>query len=79
MEAVNIIHEYLGEKLEYIPHMANVLSSKFSVEKKMKGLHLQMGTAMGAAILSTKGGLSVENAALVFSVDSGDVAKRRKP
>jgi hypothetical protein len=28
--------------------------------------HLQMGTAMGAAILSTKGGLSVENAALVF-------------
>lgn len=78
VEAVNIIHEYLGEKLEYIPHMANVLSSKFSVEKKMKGLHLQMGTAMGAAILSSKGGLSVENAALVFSVDSGDVAKEKE-
>ncbi|BDZ71289.1 DUF530 family protein [Methanobacterium petrolearium] len=78
VEAVKIIQEYLDEKIEYIPRMAEVLSSKFSVEKKMKGLHLQMGPAMGAAILSTKGGLSVENSARVFSVDREDVAKEEE-
>ncbi|BDZ68531.1 DUF530 domain-containing protein [Methanobacterium ferruginis] len=75
VEAVKIIQEYLKEKIEYIPHMARVLSSKFAIEKKMKGLHMPMGPALGAAILVAKGGLSVENAALMFSVDPEDVKK----
>jgi len=78
VEVVKIIQEYLEEKIEYIPHMAKVLSGKFSVEKKMKGLHMPMGPALGAAVLSSKGGLSVDKTALMFSVNPKDVEKEKE-
>lgn len=78
VEVVKIIQDYLGEKIEYVPRMGKVLFKKFSVERKMKGLHLQMGAVMGAAILSIEGNLSVEKAAELFSINRNDVQKEKE-
>jgi uncharacterized protein len=77
-DVVQIMQEHLAEKIEYIPHMGKVLSSKFSVEKKMKGLHLQMGPALGAAILSIEGNIPVEKTSKLFSIPLKDVQKERE-
>ena len=77
-DIVELIKVYLGEKVEYIPNMRKVVFSKFSVEKKMKGLHLQMGAALGAAILSMEGNLPVEITAELFSIDLNDAERERK-
>ena len=44
----------------------------------MKGLHMQMGVALGAAILSTEGNLPVERTAELFSTELNEVEKERK-
>ena len=72
-DIVQILQEYLQEKIEYVPWMGNVLSLKFAVEKKMKGLHLQIGPALGAAILSREAGLSLEKVSELFSVSEENV------
>lgn len=77
-EVVEIIQDYLSEGIEYIPGMGKVLSSKFSVEKKMKGLHLQMGPALGAAIVSIEGNLAVEKTAELFSITPQEVQKEKE-
>jgi len=77
-DVVEIMDVYLDEKVEYISNMGRVLSNKFSVEKKMKGLHMQMGVALGAAILSTEGNLPVERTAELFSTELNEVEKERK-
>ena len=58
--------------------MGKVLFSKFSVEKKMKGLHLQMGSALGAAIVAIEGNLTVEETAELFSITPKAVQKEKE-
>lgn len=77
-EVVEIMQDYLSEGIEYIPGIGKVLSSKFSVEKKMKGLHLQMGPALGAAIVSIEGNLAVEKTAELFSITPQEVQKEKE-
>jgi len=76
-DIVQILQEYLQEKIEYVPGMGNVLSLKFTVEKKMKGLHLQIGPALGAAILSNEAGLSLEKVSKLFSVSEEKVREEK--
>lgn len=78
VEVVKIIQDYLDERIDYIPNMGKVLSSKFSVEKKMKGLHLQMGAALGAALLSIEGNLPVEKTSELFSIEIEEVQKEKE-
>lgn len=78
VEVVKIMQEYLSEDITYIPHMGRVLSKKFSVEKKMKGLHLQMGPALGAALLSSEANIPVEKSAQLFSIKVEDVSKGKE-
>ena len=68
-DVVQILQKYLQEKIEYVPGMANILFLKFAIEKKMKGLHLQFGPALGAAILSKEADLSIEKVSELFSVN----------
>ena len=77
-DIVEIMDVYLGEKIEYISNMGQVLLNKFSVEKRMKGLHMQMGVALGAAILSIEGNLPVERTAELFSIELNEVEKEKK-
>ena len=71
---VDIMRNNLKENIRYIPNIKAVVSRKFEIEGKMKGLHVQMNTpASGAAILHTHGKLSIEDAAGVFSVKPADV------
>jgi uncharacterized protein len=76
-DIVQILQEYLQEKIEYVSGMGNVLALKFLVEKKMKGLHLQIGPALGAAILSSEVGLSLEKVSELFSVSEENVRRER--
>ncbi len=77
-DVVEIIQEHLCEKIGFIPGMGKVLFSKFSVEKKMKGLHLQMGSALGAAIVAIEGNLTVEETAELFSITPKAVQKEKE-
>ncbi|NYB52567.1 MAG: DUF530 domain-containing protein [Methanobacteriaceae archaeon] len=77
IEVIQIMKDYLTEKIEYVPNMGKVLSGKFAVEKKMKGLHLPMGAALGAAFLSKETKIPVEKTAELFSVDVKDVLKEK--
>ncbi|MEN6574441.1 DUF530 domain-containing protein [Methanobacterium aggregans] len=71
---VDILGRCIKENICYIPNIKSVVSRKFEIENKMKGLHVQMNTpASGAAILHTHGKLSIEDAASVFSVEPADV------
>lgn len=78
LDVVKIMQNYLTENIEYIPNMGKVLSGKFSVEKKMKGLHLQMGATLGAAFLSKEANIPVEKTAELFSVDIKEVLKEKE-
>jgi uncharacterized protein len=78
IKVVKIMQNYLTEKIEYVPNMGKVLSGKFSVEKKMKGLHLQMGAALGAAFLSKETNLPDEKTAELFSVSINNVLKEKE-
>lgn len=77
-DVVQIMQDHLPLKIEYIPRMGKVLSGKFAVEKKMKGLHLQMGPALGAAILSIEGKLSPEKTSELFSIPLKEVKKEKE-
>jgi Uncharacterized protein conserved in archaea len=77
-DVVRIMQDHLSERIEYIPSMGMVLSSKFSVERKMKGLHLQMGSALGAAIVSIEGNLTVEQTGKLFSITPKEVKKAKE-
>lgn len=77
-DVLEIIQEHLCEKIGFIPGMGKVLFSKFSVEKKMKGLHLQMGSALGAAIVAIEGNLTVEETAELFSITPKAVQKEKE-
>jgi hypothetical protein len=77
-DVVKIMQDHLSERVEYIPGLGKVLSSKFSVEKKMKGLHLQMGPALGAAIVSLEGNLNTDKTAELFFITPEEVQKEKE-
>jgi uncharacterized protein len=73
-EVVNILKEYSGEKIEYIPHIKKVLSKKFEMENRIRGLHVKINPpASGAAILKMVGNLSLEESARIFCVSPAEV------
>ncbi len=77
-DTIDIMKFYSEKKVEFIPNMGRVLLKKFIMEKKMKGLHMQMGAAMGAAILSIEGDLPVERTAELYSIDIAQVKSEIK-
>lgn len=71
---LSILKEYMNEKIEYIHHMNELLTEKFEIEKKMKGLHVKTNPpAVGAAILNKKGNLSLEESASIFALTTQEV------
>ncbi|HMK54641.1 MAG TPA: DUF530 domain-containing protein [Methanobacteriaceae archaeon] len=75
--AVTILRELLPETLEYIPHLENVISFNFIMEKKTQGLHIKMDPAMGAAILNIKGEVEIGRASKIFKVEVKDAIKQK--
>ena len=75
---VGILKEYMHENIEYMQDIKNLLSKKFEMENKMKGLHVKTNSnAAGAVLLNTTGNLPLEVAARVFCVDPADVKAER--
>lgn len=73
---VDILKRFLNEKIEFINNINRVVSGKFDLERKIKGLHLKMDPpAVGAAIIHTQGKLSIEKSASIFSVNPSLVIK----
>lgn len=71
---VEILRDHLHENIMYIPNIKSVVSKKFEMESKVKGLHVSVNTpAAGAAIVHTVGKLSIEDSASLFSVTPGEV------
>lgn len=69
-EVVDLLKNYLHEKIEYMHNIKNLLSKKFEMENKMKGLHVKINSnAAGAVLLNTTGKLPIEVAAHIFNVD----------
>ncbi|HML05231.1 MAG TPA: DUF530 domain-containing protein [Methanobacterium sp.] len=78
-EAVNSLKEYTDEKIEFIPNIKNVVSKKFEIENKIKGLHVKSNPlALGAAILNITGKIPIDVAGDLFSVDSSKVLKEKE-
>lgn len=78
LPVVNILKSYFNEKIEQITNISKILSGKFEMEKKMKGLHLKTNpAAVGAVILNSFGKLSLEESATVFSLSSDDVQSEK--
>ena len=68
---VRILKNFMHENIEYMKDIKNLLSKKFEMENKMKGLHVKTNSnAAGAALLNTAGNLPIDVAARVFSVES---------
>ena len=75
---VCILKQYMEENIEYMQDIKNLLSKKFEMENKMKGLHVKTNSnAAGAVLLNTTGNLPLEVAARVFSVDPAEVKAER--
>ena len=75
---VNILKDFMHENIEYVQDIKSLLSKKFEMENKMKGLHVKTNSnAAGAVLLNTTGNLTIEVAAHVFSVDPEDVKFER--
>jgi hypothetical protein len=75
---VNILREYMKENIVYVYDIKNLLSKKFDMENKMKGLHVKTNSnAAGAVLLNTTGNIPIDVAAHVFSVDPKDVKFER--
>ena len=77
-EVVDILKKFMHENIEYMPNIKNLLSKKFEMENKMKGLHVKTNSnAAGAVLLNTTGKLPIEVAAHVFCVDTEVVRVER--
>ena len=73
-EVVKILKRFMGENIEYVSDMKNLLIKKFEMETKMKGLHVKTNSnAAGAVLLNTEGKISIEDAAKIFHVSVKDV------
>ncbi|WP_414468940.1 DUF530 domain-containing protein [Methanobacterium sp. ACI-7] len=77
-EVVDILKEYTDEKITYISNIKELISKKFDIENKVKGLHVKSNPpALGAAILNTTGNVPIKEAAYLFSVTESRVQKEK--
>ncbi len=77
-DVVNLLKEFMQENIEYVQDIKNLLSKKFEMENKMKGLHVKTNSnAAGAVLLNTTGKIPLDVAAHVFSVDPEEVKFER--
>ncbi len=73
-DVVRILKKFMHENIEYVSDIKNLLSKKFEIENKMKGLHVKTNSnAAGAALLNLTGHIPLEVAAHVFNVDPDEV------
>jgi hypothetical protein len=73
-EAVEILKNYLQEKVEYIPHIQKVITKKFEIEQKMKGLNMKTNySAFGAAIVNLESEMDINLCSDIFSVSVKDI------
>jgi hypothetical protein len=73
-DVVRILKKFMHENIEYVSNIKNLLSKKFEIENKMKGLHVKTNSnAAGAALLNITGNIPLEEAAHVFNVDPDEV------
>lgn len=78
LPVVNILKSHFNEKIEPITDISKILSEKFEIEKKMKGLHVKTNpAAVGAVILNSTGKLSLEESASVFYLSSDEVQSEK--
>jgi Zn-finger domain-containing protein len=77
-QVLKIIKSNLKEDIPNITDVTQLLSGKFDLEKKIKGLHVKTNpSALGAAILNLKGNISLEESAHVFCLKPVDVQSER--
>ncbi|MDZ4172518.1 MAG: DUF530 family protein, partial [Methanobacteriaceae archaeon] len=73
-EAVEILKSYLQEKVEHIPHIQMVITKKFEIEQKMKGLNMKTNySAFGAAIVNLESEMDINLCSNIFSVSVKDI------
>ena len=78
-EVITYLKEYTDEKIEYIPHIKNVVAKKFEIENQIKGLHVKSNPpALGAAILNTYENIPIDTSADLFSVNPQKVRKEKE-
>lgn len=77
-QAIHILKNFLGENIPYISDISKLLTGKFEVEKKIKGLHVKTNpSAVGAAILNSIGNISLEESAQIFALNPKEVETER--
>ncbi len=73
-QVVQIIKDYLNENIPHISNISNLLTGKFEVEKKIKGLHVKTNPpAVGAATLNSVGNISLAESARIFALTPQEV------
>lgn len=76
--AVNIMKNYSNENIPYISDINSLLTEKFEIEKKIKGLHVKTNPlAVGAATLISVADVSLEEAAKIFDLSMEEVEAER--
>lgn len=78
-EVVDVLKTFKKEKIEYIPHIQQVLAEKFKLEQKLKGLHIKINpAAFGAAVVNLESKLSLEKCSKLFSVSPDEIEAEKK-
>lgn len=77
-QAINILKNHLNENIPYISDISSLLTGKFEIEKKIKGLHVKTNpSAVGAAILNSVGDIDLDEAAQIFGLNPEEVKTER--
>lgn len=76
---IDILKRYLHENIEYICNISDILSAKFEIEKKIKGLHVKTNPpAVGAALLHNIGNITLEESARIFNLKPQEVQSEKE-
>jgi uncharacterized protein len=76
---IKTLKTYMQENIVYINNISHLLSGKFEIEKKIKGLHVKTNPpAVGAALLNSISNISIEESANIFNLNLGEVASERE-
>lgn len=74
LDVIEILKNFMKEKIDYIPSMQKTILKKFEIEQKMKGLNMKTNpSAFGAAIVNLESKLDIKTCAEVFSVNINDI------
>ena len=76
---LEILKNYMKEKIDHIPSMQKTVLKKFEIEQKMKGLNMKTNpSAFGAAIVNLESKLDIKTCAEVFSVNIKDIEMEKE-